>query len=81
MKEHLEKFSSIVSHDLRNPLNVPQGRLQLAAEECDSEHLADVANAHDRMEDLIKDLLAVARVGNHISKIEPVPLGSFSEIC
>ncbi|KKF39440.1 hypothetical protein FK85_28505 [Halorubrum saccharovorum] len=37
--ERLEEFASIVSHDLRNPLSVAQGRLDLAREEHDSEHL------------------------------------------
>jgi len=54
--ERLEEFASIVSHDLRNPLNVAQGRLDLAREEYDSEHLEVVANAHERMAALIDDL-------------------------
>ncbi|MFO7926100.1 sensor histidine kinase [Natronomonas sp.] len=81
MNEHLEEFVSIVSHDLRNPLSIAQGRLQLAKEECTSKHLADVGNAHDRMETLIQDLLTLARIGNHVSEAEPVSLGNFSKIC
>ncbi|WP_435063700.1 sensor histidine kinase [Halobaculum sp. EA56] len=61
--ERLDRFVSAVSHDLRNPLNVATGRLDLVAEECDSPHLEDVANAHRRMERLIEDLLAYARAG------------------
>jgi len=38
-KKRLEEFTSIVSHDLRNPLTVAAGRLELARDECDSEHL------------------------------------------
>ncbi|MFB6196783.1 MAG: PAS domain S-box protein, partial [Halobacteriaceae archaeon] len=34
--EHLENFASFVSHDLRNPLNVAEGHLDLARNECDS---------------------------------------------
>jgi len=62
--ERLDQFASVVSHDLRNPLNVASARLELAAEECDCPHLADVAAAHDRMERLIDDLLAFARAGS-----------------
>ncbi|MFB6186062.1 MAG: histidine kinase dimerization/phospho-acceptor domain-containing protein, partial [Halobacteriaceae archaeon] len=29
----LERFANVLSHDLRNPLNVAQGRLELAQEE------------------------------------------------
>jgi len=31
--ERLEEFARVVSHDLRNPLNVAQGRMTLAQEE------------------------------------------------
>lgn len=34
--ERLDEFTSFVSHDLRSPLTVAQGRLELAREECDS---------------------------------------------
>ena len=61
--ERLEEFASIVSHDLRNPLSVARGRLELAREERDSEHLEAVADAHERMETLIEDLLTLARDG------------------
>jgi signal transduction histidine kinase len=61
--ERLDRFASAVSHDLRNPLNVASGRLELVTEECDSPHLDAVANAHDRMEHLIEDFLLFARTG------------------
>lgn len=59
--ERLEEFASVVSHDLRNPLNVADGHLELAQENCDSEHLDAIARAHDRMRALIEDLLALAQ--------------------
>jgi PAS domain S-box-containing protein len=61
--ERLDEFGSIVSHDLRNPLNVARGHLELAADECESEHLEQIELAHDRMEELLEDLLTIARVG------------------
>jgi len=61
--EQLEQFTSIVSHDLRNPLKVAEGRLELAQAECDSEHLGAIGRAHDRMRALIEDLLTLAREG------------------
>ena len=79
--ERLEQFTSIVSHDLRNPLNVAEGRLELAHEECDSEHLDAVANAHDRMIALIEDLLTLAREGDRVSETEPVVLAELFENC
>ena len=65
--ERLDRFASVVSHDLRNPLNVAVGYRELAAEECDSPHLDRIADAHDRMESIIDDLLVLARGGG----IEP----------
>lgn len=64
--DRLEQFASVVSHDLRNPLNVAKLRTDLAQQECNSDHLDQVNTAHDRMERLINDLLALARQGQPI---------------
>lgn len=61
--ERLDQFASVVGHDLRNPLNIASGRLELVADECSSPHIQPVADAHDRMERLLDDLLLFARVG------------------
>lgn len=79
--ERLEEFVSVVSHDLRNPLNVAQGRLQLLQDDCESDHLAAVANAQDRMETLIADLLSLSRANRQISDTEAVSLGRLCEAC
>ena len=79
--ERLEAFTEVVSHDLRNPLNVAEGRVALASEECDSDHLDDVRRAHDRMGDLIEDLLTLARGGDGVGEMEPVDLATFPERC
>lgn len=79
--DRLEEFTSIVSHDLRNPLNVAEGRLVLAQEECDSEHLDDVDRALQRMNVLIEDLLTLAREGDQVGELEPVNLGALTETC
>ncbi len=79
--ERLDRFAGIVSHDLRNPLNVAQGRLQLARERRDSEDLEAVAWAHDRMAVLIENLLAVAREGDSDLNTELVDLAAIAENC
>ena len=79
--ERLEEFASIVSHDLRNPLTVAEARLELAQDECDSEHLEDVDRAHDRMNALIDDLLTLAREGEQVGEMETVDLGSLATDC
>jgi PAS domain S-box-containing protein len=72
--ERLEEFASIVSHDLRNPLNVADGHLDLARAEHDSHHLESVAEAHDRIEALIEELLTLAREGTIALDPEAVSL-------
>ena len=79
--DRLEEFAAIVSHDLRAPLNVADGRLELVAEDCDSEHIADVREALDRMDSLITDTLALARQGQLVTETEPVSVASAAREC
>ncbi|QLH80229.1 hybrid sensor histidine kinase/response regulator [Halosimplex pelagicum] len=79
--ERLDEFASIVSHDLRNPLQVATARLDFVREECDSDHLDAVERAHDRMEALIEDLLTLGREGKAVLDIEPVDLDAAARSC
>ncbi|GCF12875.1 hypothetical protein Harman_08100 [Haloarcula mannanilytica] len=79
--KRLEEFASVVSHDLRNPLTVAQGRLALLREECDSDHLDDIEQAHQRMDALIEDLLELARDGMSPSETTAVDLADFVRSC
>jgi PAS domain S-box-containing protein len=72
--ERLERFARMVSHDLRNPLNVASGRLDLVREEVDNDDLDEVAQAHRRMEALIDDLLRLTREGKAVAETNPVAL-------
>lgn len=77
----LAEFASVVSHDLRNPLAVAKGNIELAREEHDSEHLETAARAHERMDALIADLLALARHGEAATDIIPVDLEKVIQQC
>ena len=79
--ERLDQFASVVSHDLRNPLNVASGHLELAREEVDSSHLDAVADAHERMISLVDDLLTIAREGEAATEPQPVDLAELAEGC
>ncbi|MCD2202331.1 hybrid sensor histidine kinase/response regulator [Halobacterium sp. KA-6] len=79
--ERLEAFATIVSHDLRAPLNVASGRLALARDDDDSEHLEAVASSLDRMETLIEDTLTLAREGQAVSDREHVDVADVAEQC
>jgi PAS domain S-box-containing protein len=81
MNERLDRFASVVSHDLRNPLSVASGHLELARQEGDSDHLEAASTAIERMEALISNLLALARKGKPIDGTERVVLSSVAEQC
>ncbi|WP_435174419.1 PAS domain-containing protein [Halorussus sp. AFM4] len=74
--ERLEEFASVVSHDLRNPLNVALGRFELLTEECDSDHLAPLGRSLDRMDGLVENLLTLARQGQVVDDPELVALSA-----
>lgn len=81
--ERLERFASIVSHDLRNPLSVAKGHLELRmSEEVEEEdHLETVYTALERMEALIEDVLSLARQGQPIDEMETVVLTEIVQRC
>jgi len=73
--ERLDAFAAIVSHDLRNPLNVAQGRVDLAREATDgSAQLDAAADALDRIESIVEHTLTLAREGETVGDPEPVAL-------
>jgi signal transduction histidine kinase len=79
--ERLEEFASVVSHDLRNPLNVAEGNLGIVQGDVDDDRLDDVARAHERMDTLIDDLLTLAREGETVGEVEPIDLATIVERC
>ena len=64
--QRLDEFASIVAHDLRNPLSVARGRLEMGRETGDDEHFEAIAGAHDRMNQLIEDILTLAQEGRTV---------------
>ena len=77
----MDDFTSVVSHDLRSPLEVATGRITLAREECESIHLADAADALERMDTLIENLLTIAREGTPVQETETVQLSQIAGDC
>jgi signal transduction histidine kinase len=80
-RNRLNRFASVVSHDLRGPLEVVSARLDLAAEECDSQHLDAAEDAIDRMGALIEDLLELAKQGKPVGEVASVDLAGVVESC
>lgn len=79
--EQLEKFAGIVSHDLRNPLSVVEGRLELAKMDGDAEHIGPALTAIQRSQTLIDNLLALAREGEEVADPQPIRLSAVAENC
>ncbi|GCF14417.1 hypothetical protein Harman_23520 [Haloarcula mannanilytica] len=77
--ERLEEFTSVVSHDLRGPLSVANGRLELAREDCDSPHLAQAGESVERAIDLVEDLRGLAKEGASVGAVESVELADVVE--
>jgi PAS domain S-box-containing protein len=82
--ERLDEFASLVSHDLRNPLNVAEGHLELARAARDGEdcpHVAEATAALERMEAIVDDVLSLAREGTAVEGTERVDLTTLVERC
>jgi len=73
-RDRLDEFASIISHDLRNPLNVAASRLELARAEYETEHHDAIEDALERMETIVDDTLTLARHGQHVGETEAVDL-------
>ena len=78
--DRLKEFTDILSHDLRSPLAVVSGRLDLYLETGDRAHIDAIGTTVDRMSRLIDDLLRIARQGAVVERPERTDLGEVVEI-
>ncbi|WP_135820394.1 PAS domain S-box protein [Halostella litorea] len=67
--DQFERFGSILSHDLRTPLQTVTGRIDLARETGETEHLDKAEAALGRLEMLIDDLSTVMREGELVDDV------------
>ena len=72
--EQLEEMRRTVSHDLRNPLNVAVGSLDLYRETGEETHLDKVASSLRRIDTLIDQIMKLSNHDVDLSETEPVPL-------
>jgi len=80
-KDRFETVATIISHDLRNPLNVASTRLTLLREDTDSSHLDDIENALSRMEGIIEDVLTFARDGQTATNKTKIDIAGLALQC
>ena len=76
--KRLDEFTRIVSHDLKNPLHSLTLALDQAEMTGDPEDFERCWRAIDRMDELIDDLLKLARHGETVVEPEAVDLSSMS---
>jgi PAS domain S-box-containing protein len=76
--ERLEAFTSVVSHDLRNPLSVAKGYLEVLRNDVDRDEVELIESSLDRMSILLDDLLRLAREGHSVDDAEPVSLAGIA---
>lgn len=80
-RDRLEEFASIVSHDLRGPLAVADGHINLLQEEIESPHLTNASSALTRMESIIEETLTLARAGRMVGETTPIEIRTLANEC
>ena len=78
-EQRLDEFASIVAHDLRNPLNVIAGRIELAAETGDDTHFEAIERGVENMEQLISDMRDLAEEGVPVHEAGVVEVSETAE--
>ncbi|NUB90134.1 GAF domain-containing protein [Haloterrigena sp. SYSU A121-1] len=68
----LEAIAESLETDVRTPLNVARGYLELVEETRDAEHFAEVETAQERLRERVAELLAIARRDEVAVETEPV---------
>ncbi|WP_266081762.1 sensor histidine kinase [Haladaptatus caseinilyticus] len=68
--ERLDEFASMLAHELRNPLGIAQGYLRVAESEGSEDAFEEVHEALERMEQMINEMLDLARRPEAINDTE-----------
>lgn len=79
LDERIEEFSSLVSHELRNPIQKASSGIALAKTQCESEYLDEVEVTLSRMSSLIDNLLDLLDEPETQVAVEPLDLESALE--
>ncbi|WP_134670446.1 two-component system sensor histidine kinase NtrB [Halorussus marinus] len=75
-KERLNEFSDILTHDIRNPLSVARGHMEIAQEEYDIPELEQIDESIERIDTLVEDVAALTKDGQAIGRTEQVDVKS-----
>lgn len=78
--ERLEHLASILAHDIRNPLNVAQGRLEMANETGGERHYMAARRAIDRIDSIISESVVLAQEGRVRNQLEATSLADVAHV-
>ena len=73
--DQLEQLVSVISHDLQTPLMTAQSAAALASETGDSEQFEQLRQAHDRIDQMLDELVTLAHEGERPTAEDAVSLG------
>ena len=79
--QRLGDFADILSHDIPNHLNIASGYLELVEQETETEHLARIDTALERIQALIDDMQTVVRTGEPVDETDWIQLSSIADPC
>lgn len=77
--KRIEEFSSLVSHELRSPIQTAKSGIALANAECDSKYLAQVDETLTQLDELTANVLEMLDDADSTVELESVDLESVIE--
>ena len=77
--DRLDEFAEFVSHDFQSPLSTARGRLELALETGDLDHVETALDAVERIDELRTDLASTLRSGEIVAERERIVVGDVIE--
>ena len=78
-KEQLEQFVSILTHDIRNPLNIIEGYSQQVKTEKNASQVMKIERAAGRMRALIDDTLALYNESGAAEDLVSIPISKIAD--
>jgi PAS domain S-box len=78
-KDQLDEFASILTHDLRNPINIAEGYVDHVKDSDNEECIELIERAHDRMKAIIDDTLTLTKESQAVEDVTTVSMRKVAE--
>ena len=76
--QQLDEFASILTHDLRNPINIAEGYLEQLNNPENEEYIEVIQRAHNRMKAIIDDTLVLTKETEAVTAVEPIEVAELA---